>query len=56
MKKALTYYQKAISEKDVYANYRFAVCLMKGKVSGGQSREEIEKGFNILKRIENESA
>jgi len=55
MKKALAYYQKAILEKDAYANYRFAICLIKGKLNNGrQTREEIEKGFNILNLIAND--
>jgi TPR repeat protein len=36
IKKALAYYQKAINDKDVYANYRYAICLMKGKVNNGE--------------------
>jgi hypothetical protein len=31
IKRSLAYYQKAISLKDPYANYRFAMCLIKGK-------------------------
>lgn len=57
VKKALAYYQKAIDGKDVYANYRYAICLIKGKVNnGGQTKEQIEKGFSLLNKISNESA
>ncbi len=46
LKKSMMYYQKGISGKEPYANYRFALCLINGKFSkNGQNKEDIEKGF-----------
>jgi hypothetical protein len=55
LKKAMAYYQKAMSGKEAYASYRFALCLVSGKFGkDGQSREDIEKGYQIFNQISNE--
>lgn len=33
LKKALTYYKKAMEGKDPYGTYRFSLCLISGKLS-----------------------
>jgi len=38
--------------KDNYSFYRYALCLIKGKLSSdGQNRKDIEEGFNMLNQI-----
>ena len=38
--------------KDSYAQYRYALCLIKGKFSPqGQNKKDIEEGFNLLTQI-----
>ena len=40
--------------KDNYAQYRYALCLIKGKFSPqGQNKKDIEEGFNLLNQIAN---
>lgn len=56
LKKSMTYYQKAINAKEPYASYRYALCLINGKFSrDGQNKDDIEKAFEMLSQISNES-
>jgi TPR repeat protein len=48
-KKAANYYQKAMTGKEPYAFYRYAMSQIKGRTgSSGPSREEIDLGFKLL--------
>jgi uncharacterized protein len=56
LKQAVLYYKQGMKGKDSYAYYRYAMCLIKGKLSpSGQNKKDIEEGFNILTQIANDS-
>ena len=51
LNKAVKYYQKAMKANESYANYRFAMALIKGELSkGGSNREDIQKGIKLLEQ------
>ena len=42
--------------KDNFGQYRYALCLIKGKFSPqGKNKKDIEEGFNLLSQIANSS-
>ena len=49
LNKAVKYYQKAMKSNQPYANYRFAMALIKGELSkSGINRDDIQKGIKLL--------
>jgi len=56
IKLAVEYYKKAMERGEPYASYRFAMCLIKGKLNKNlQKREDIEKGYKMLEQMVNNS-
>ena len=52
LKQAVDYYKRAMERGESYASYRFAMCLIEGKLNNKvMRREDVEKGHKMLESI-----